>query len=517
MSILRTLALTSLALLPPLVFACGSKTTGNSATDDGGSGSSSGTSSGATTSGSSSGTQGGSSGSNGFAEASHAPFPTVANQGVAAMASPKIVALTFGTDANAAGIASFVGSLGSSAYWSSVTSQYGVGAATGSQMTSSAAIASSYTDTSGTQAAGSSASTFQTFVSGTLAAANLPPDPSTVYAFFLPSSTTIQLQIGSSAATTCDQVGGYHNAAAASNGSYYYAVIPECAGATLGPVGQGRLFGSEIDLITFEASHEIIEAVTDPSISQTDASFTAGWYNDFPHSPVDDFAWNEASDGEIADFCVDQFGAFSNSYHDVATAGTSTVQRIWSVSAAAAGQNPCIPVPSGEIYFNAAPKEGTDLLIVTQNEATTMEVDAFSDAAKSWQVYALDGAEIFQGATTANLELSFAGGSTEQTNAGALAYIAASNGSKLELSVTLVASLSLPDNPFALGVLISQDGTDIQNAKNDHYWPFIVTTTAIAAQENLGLTTGRVHLGASEWGRVTRAMKALKRNVHDVR
>jgi len=57
---------------------------------------------------------------------------------------------------------------------------------------------------------------------------------------------------------------------------------------------------------------------------------------------------DHVADGEVADFCVDQFGLTTQ--HDTATAGTNTVQRIWSVSAATAGTNPCVPIPSGEIY-----------------------------------------------------------------------------------------------------------------------------------------------------------------------
>jgi hypothetical protein len=293
--------------------------------------------------------------------------------------------------------------------------------------------------------------------------------------FYLPATTTVTLD---GTETTCDGAGGYHSSTTSGGSTIVYAIIPECANASLG----NRLFASETDFLTFASSHEIMEAATDPTISVTQTAssvtMTAGWYNDYLDDLTDDFAWNAVSDGEVADFCVDQF-SFQAPYNDESTAGSNTVERIWSVSAATAGTNPCLPIPSGEVYFNASPAEGQDLLIVSgTGTATTLPVNAFSDAAKTWTVVALDGA-VAQGQSP-DLTFSFQGGTTENepfTSPITLEAASVSNGTTAQLSVTLNATLS-STNPFAVAFLISHDGTNLTTEQNNHYWPFIVTTQA---------------------------------------
>ena len=54
------------------------------------------------------------------------------------------------------------------------------------------------------------------------------------------------------------------------------------------------------------------------------------------------------------------------------TEGSFVYQRIWSVKAATANENPCKPVPVGEVYFNAAP--ATAFLEMNVGETITVEV-----------------------------------------------------------------------------------------------------------------------------------------------
>ncbi len=395
------------------------------------------------------------------------------------LSAPKIVAVTFNGDANASAVGSFVSSVGSSSWWSTVTKDYSVGAATGQSVAVTATLESQYTDTAGGGAlADGGAPTMPAFVASTVTtAAGMPaPDANTIYVFYLPSTTTVSLD----GEVTCQAAGGYHNATTSGSTRILYAVIPECANATL----VDRVFANETDFLTFASSHEILEAATDPTISVTQSgnsvSMTAGWYNDYLDDLTDDFAWNVASDGEVADFCVDQF-SFQNPYNDESTAGSNTVQRIWSVAAAKAGTNPCLPIPTGEVYFNASPAQGQDFVIVSgTGTATTLPVNAFSDAAKTWTVVALDEA-VAQGQSPA-LTFSFQGGTTETepfTTPLTLEADSVSNGTTAQLSVTLNATLS-DSNPYAAAFLISHDGTNLATAQNNHYWPFIVTTQALA-------------------------------------
>ncbi len=367
-----------------------------------------------------------------------------------------------------------------------MTKDYGVGAATGTSVAVTATLQPSttpYTDDPQPQAG--TTLTWPALVVSTItnAANNVPaPDANTLYAFFLPASSAVAISSGGAlAGTTCQGVGGYHNSTTANGTTYHYAVVGECANASLegrAPVRSSRSSSS----LTFSGSHEIIETATDPAIS----SAGAGFYNDYPEDGKDDAAWNLASDGEVADFPTASISSGSRARTTPRSKGAYTVQRIWSTSAASAGRNPCIPVPSGEIYFNAAPAEGSDVLIVTPNTATTIEVDAFSDAAKSWQLIALDGA-VAQGQAQ-ELTMSFVGGTTEtlSSSIAPVAAIPVSNGTKVQLSVNLTGTLSA-SKPFAVGFLISHDGASLLNASNDHYWPFVVTTAQYANTPGLGL------------------------------
>jgi hypothetical protein len=504
MSMSRFCAAVALLALPGSVLFCGSSSSGpgtgagagDSGTGQPGNGDSgSGQNPGEDSGGGNPSPDGGS-----FKEGAFPRFPTVTNHGVPVLATPKIVAVTFNNDTNAQAIGSFVSSVGSTTWWTAVTKDYGVGAPTGSSVALTATLEASYTDDPSGKLADGGAPTMPAFVASTVTTgAGMPkPDANTIYVFYLPSTTTVSIGGG----TTCVDTGGYHSSTTSGGATILYAIIPECAGGSLA----GRAFGSEADLLTFASSHEILEAATDPTATFTATGMTAGWYNDLIDDPQDDLAWNELGDGEIADFCVDQF-AFSGSYHDTATAGTNTVQRIWSTSAASVGANPCVPVPSGEVYFNAGPAEGSDLVIGAQGTATTVTVDAFSDGPRgSWSVVALDGA-IAQG-KAAQMTLSFIGGAPETEPFKGLTSLpgaTVSNNTTTQLSVTLTAALDANTNPFAVGILISHDGTNLGTATTDHYWPFIVTTQAIATQ--VGLMPQFRHHVQEEIGRTLRALR----------
>ncbi|HEY2511247.1 MAG TPA: hypothetical protein VGI39_10335, partial [Polyangiaceae bacterium] len=329
----------------------------------------------------------------------------------------------------------------------------------------------------------------------------------TIYAFYMPSSSPISLQGNQ----TCQQAGGYHSSTTTTDGkTVLYAVIPECASATLG----GRQFDSETDFLTFASSHEILEAATDPTAAFTQAGdLHAGFYTDLLGNTKDDLAWNVMSDGEVADYCVDQFGF--KSYSDTAKAGTFLVQRSWSTAAASAGKNPCLPVPSGEIYFNAGPEEGSDFFELDSATGTgTMTVQGFSDAqTPSWKVLAIDGA-VLQG-QPALLTLAFADGGTEAESGLKLPSLPGNtigNGSSVKLNITLAGTLDAMNTPFALGVLVSHNGADLLSATADHYWPFVVTTKDIAKEIGVTLPASPSGIRRASHDAVQRLQALLQRN-----
>src|SRR3974390_825806 len=93
--------------------------------------------------------------------------------------------------------------------------------------------------------------------------------------------------------------------------------------------------------------------------------------------------WLPLGYGEVGDNCE----AVSSASLPLGDAG-DLGPRVWSPSAAAAGHNPCIPVPSGEVYYNAS----TDKAIYVANVGDTFMVDVSTFSAMprtSWQLDAV--------------------------------------------------------------------------------------------------------------------------------
>jgi hypothetical protein len=149
-------------------------------------------------------------------------------------------------------------------------------------------------------------------------------------------------------------------------------------------------FNTALDQLTFDASHEITESATDPFASGQGA----GFYLDFGNQANE--AWNLTAGGEIGDLCVDLIGESQNTPHDQYTAvganGSYVVQRMWSINAAAAGGDPCVPVgPSDAPYFNTAIAAGAGLQVLSVGGSVTFEADGFSTApGTTWTLTGFD-------------------------------------------------------------------------------------------------------------------------------
>jgi hypothetical protein len=136
----------------------------------------------------------------------------------------------------------------------------------------------------------------QTALQGWIKAGTVPPDDaSTLYFVFLPPGVTCEFENSAS----CVQFCGYHNNA----GSIYYALMPyvDCTGCSYDTIA---------DTLTAVASHELCEAITDPSGG-------TGWYD-------------SGTGEEIGDICVG----------NTTTLGGYLVQKIWSQTQAA-----CVVAP----------------------------------------------------------------------------------------------------------------------------------------------------------------------------
>ena len=537
----RRISLLALLLSPAVApaFACGSSNSGNPA-GAGDSGSSSDVSvedSGSTDTGSpqdtgaptDSGTEAASDGgilgancpavdAGTFVQATHSPLPTMANFGGPVLPAPQIVTFTFSNTANAAALQAFGATITQTPWFTDVTRDYCIhdggtcitAGPTGLSVDITTAAAASYTDTFGQGDAG--AADLEQFInqqiSAAVAASAIPaPGPSSLYVFYFPSTTSIVSDgAGMNGGTSCSSFSGYHSNMTYTDGTtpIVYAIIPDCAGSR--PT-------RELSSMTTAASHEIAEATTDPHVNTeptwyldqpigiTDAAISVPQFRNDPWATT--FTY-----GEVGDNC-ERLPARTWTLDAGPPGGDAgyIVQRIWSMSAAAAGHNPCVPVPAGETYYNAS----TDKAIYVANVGDTFTVDvtAFSEVARpSWRLDALDYTPTQMTDSSGNakqyLKLEFVGGVTGSDGVSSLLCV--NNGSTGQVKVTLLAdpaadsSLSGYEWPEADGTILS---ADVANATTRttadggvrvsfpyQLWPFAVITPATAT--SLGVTSAGI-------------------------
>jgi hypothetical protein len=360
------------------------------------------------------------------------PIPEVTYNGGNVLDAPQIVTVTFDGDVQRTTLENFGSMISTTPWWDAVTNGYcdsrgkciGHGSSIGNVHLPATAAGSSYSDTS--QA---TTSTLKSFIDGYITNKTLPaPTANTLYMIYFPSTTMITLD----GAQSCNQFGGYHNAATAtSNGvTYAYAIIPRCS--------------SDLSELTLSASHELIEAATDPFISSNPSNPYSG-YGSMSS------AWDVLSGGEVGDRC---FSALSDPSESEYTESGFVVQRSFSNVAAKGSHDPCVPAPAPteKPYFNVAPRGG-DVINLAVGAKATIEVDAFSDAPMSPIQFGVQ--EVTQ--------YAMGGGSNVLTLSADQSELAI--GGKANVTVTLTSS---PQSGFATFILVGQSGNTI------HYWPIVV-------------------------------------------
>ncbi|HEY1958521.1 MAG TPA: hypothetical protein VGH28_23045 [Polyangiaceae bacterium] len=367
--------------------------------------------------------------------ASHTSMPLVDYNGGRILANPKIVTVTFAGDdpTLVSRLQQFDDIITTTPWWTAVSSEYcqqggtapciGQGSGYGHVVIGDAPDAN-YTDSSQ-----GGPSTIQAFLKQHTAAGadggppDIPsPDDNTLYVLYFPSNVTITLDGDAS----CDSFGAYHNTATLPNANGVlvyapYAIIPRC--------------GTKESTTTVSASHEIIEASTDPDIGENVLSYY-----------MLNQLWAIAG-GEVGDLC-EGIGSSGTT----TTESTFVVQRSWSNKSAAAGNDPCVPIPTSEIYFNAAPRQ-KNVVLSKAGVSAVVDIDAFSDAPRDpWALSAVDFAGFQQG----NSLLSF---SFDKTNV--------QNGDHVQLTVTALSAIPGSDE----FLIESKDSTGTR-----HSWPVQVTS-----------------------------------------
>jgi hypothetical protein len=338
--------------------------------------------------------------------ASHPSPPQSFDVGGPVLTHPKIVSVSFASDPFEAAIDTFATAMGTTTYWGNETKEYGVAPVVPTQRIHDPTVQPATVDDS------QIASWLAGQLDGTHPAWPAP-DGNTLYVLYFPPGTTVTL-FGS---PSCATFHGYHSNTQLPNGTPVpYAVVSRCAGIPEDPRATG------VNYISAVASHEVIEALTDPlpmsnpAYGQTDQDHLASMF---------------VMGGEVGDLCA----LVGNAFY-IPTDFPYLVQRIWSNQVALTGHDPCLPEPAGQVYFNSAPvltdtipsMVGTTKGVhIPVGQSKTIEVDLFSEASTPgpWTVAAK---EVGNGGVQ-NLTFSF-----DRTSGV--------NGDKLNLTIHVVSQNS---------------------------------------------------------------------------
>jgi len=404
--------------------------------------------------------------------------------------SPRVVTFTFQNTANAAALQAFGATIGSTPWFAEVLSDYTATTSTpaGLSVAIAANADATYVDNGGVgldddAGAGTDLNGFMNqAIANAVAAKTIPaPDGNTVYMFYFPSTTTITGFVGPS----CQAYGGYHFNQVYADGTtpIYYAILPDCAAGS----------PYELEAVTVAASHELVEATSDPAPN-------TGWSLDTSPYPDADAGttpiefrndpWLSLGYGEIADNCAGTEWTLD---------GGTYVQRIWSNSAATGGHDPCVPTPAGETYFNASPDKA--IYVANVGDTFTVDVTPFTDVARtSWQLDAVDYTQELAanmgGSAASYLSFAWVGGVVRSDGVSSLTCV--NSGTQAQLKVTLLAQPVLSQTsegaqiwPQAVGAIYSVDlsqQTAMEPGQNTaaFVWPFEVITPATAALIGVG-------------------------------
>ncbi len=222
-----------------------------------------------------------------------------------------------------------------------------------------------------------------------------------LYVLYLPPGTTAT---GARGGTSCSSWSGYHYFVEPTAGtSYFYAVVGDC--------------NHNIDSVTLAASHEIIEAATNPFVSTW--SMTV-----LPSNP-----WWLLDGQEVADLCT------SGNGDDYVRESGYILARIYSNSVLASCGLPCAPTVPGAAYFNVSASPSNVRMVPPGGSATftltgwttepghpSWPLSVVRAAKSSFDTSPSLGATTIADGTTTTLELSMPAGTPSGSIGGVLVY-----------------------------------------------------------------------------------------------
>jgi hypothetical protein len=395
--------------------------------------------------------------------APHPAPPQIVNQGGPVLAAPHFVPIFYPNDPLESDAVAFLTAMTTSTYWSTTTADYRIGAASVSSPVILADAPPTTIDDSAIQSWLGTQIVHNTAFGG-------PPTSNSFYVIVYPEGTTVTMpnpypSVPGSTIASCSFFGGYHSSFKLADGTaVVYAVIPRCPAQ---PNFPGK--STAVDSLTTTLSHELVEGSADPLVKSAPG---------FTSTDADHLVWGQVFPGaEIADLC----DLVPDDYQQL-TGLPFTVQRIWSNASALAGHDPCLPIPAGQVYFNAAPvlpdtwtatvaghSFTTRSVAIAPGQSKAVEVDLFSDAPTGpWTVRAVEY-PIFLNPPL----LSFTWDEQACTPIGGQSQCGArgANGDKRMLTISVAAADAGVNVPAQAFVLASVDDT----GKTIEYWVGLVS------------------------------------------
>jgi hypothetical protein len=284
----------------------------------------------------------------------HRPFPQVPSRDGALLSPLRLVTIiSSNQSADTDRLFGFSDAAVKSAWWRTLADEYHLGAATSAATLIGPDITADVTDHD-----------VFTYIEGMVqGSAPLQPDGNTLYLLYLPAGVTVISRGVRN--DSCAQFGAYH-AVYGSRGDNL-AVVQRCPSSDV------------LDVMTAAASHEIIEAATDPdlrSYALPDIADQRPWTESIWN------AWELEGGAELADLCEGTFYEERGFFY----------QRVWSNRAAAAGGDPCIPALDQPFYDTTFDR---DWYAVSAGATVSIPVNGWSTAAVAdWGVRAaVDGTD----------------------------------------------------------------------------------------------------------------------------
>lgn len=281
-----------------------------------------------------------------FVTAPHRPPPQVPNLGGPVLAHPRLVVVTFADDPLRAQLEDFGRWVGTSAWLRAVASEYGVGPGT---------LLGTVRRTDNAPDAVTS-SALEALLAAGLDDGSIPSPPdgdfaNTLYLFFTPRHTTVrQLLSGFTVGTSCMDFSGFHSETTRGGRHLLYAVACNCG--TRAPF-------TELEQLTYTASHEYAETVTDP-YPFSNPTYRLGI--------LDESAWVYQG-SELTDLC--------HTVDDYTREGGFVVARSWSNAGAAADRDPCVPALVDTPYFNLS-ADTNEVHSVAAGDTVTVPLTGYS-------------------------------------------------------------------------------------------------------------------------------------------